>query len=67
MSVGKVMEISARSPESFDHAIEQGISRAEETITNVKSAWIKDQKVKCGSHGIEEYQVIMKVTFVLED
>ena len=67
MSVGKVTEISARSPESFEHAIERGIARAEETIKNVKSAWIKEQQVKCGPQGIEEYQVNMKVTFVLED
>lgn len=67
MSVAKNMEITARSRENFDHAIESGIARAEETIDNVKSAWIKEQKVKCGANGIDEYHVTMKLTFVLEE
>lgn len=66
MSVAKNMEITSRSKENFEHAIQSGIDRAEETISNVKSAWIKEQKVTCNQHGIDEYHVTMKVTFVLE-
>jgi hypothetical protein len=65
MSVAKVMEITSRSKESFEHAIETGIARAEETIDNVKSAWVKEQKVTCNGRGIDEYHVTMKVTFIL--
>ncbi len=67
MTVGKVTEITARSPESFDHAMEQGISRAEDTLKNVKSAWVKDQKITCDEHGIDEYHVDLKVTFILDE
>ena len=68
MTVAKNTEITARSPESFDHAMEQGIARFEESVHNVKSAWIKEQKVRCSdSGGIEEYHVTLKVTFVLDN
>ena len=66
-SVAKNTEITSRSPESFQHAIEQGIGRFAETVDNVKQAWVKDQSLKCSDDGIEEYQVTMKVTFVLEN
>ena len=65
MSVAKVMEITSRSKESFEHAIETGIARAEETVENVKAAWVKEQKVTCNDRGIDEYHVTMKVTFIL--
>ena len=45
MSVAKVIEVSASSPTSFEDAINQGISRASDTIDNVRGAWIKEQKV----------------------
>jgi dodecin len=44
MSVARVTEISATSPESFEAAIRQGIDRANQTLRNVKGAWIKEQQ-----------------------
>lgn len=67
MSVAKVMEISASSKKSFEDAIENGISRANKTIKNVTSAWVKDQQVEVKSGKVTEYRVSMKVTFILED
>ena len=46
MSVAKVSEISATSTMSFQDAIEQGIARANKTLRNVRSAWIKEQQVR---------------------
>ncbi len=43
MSVAKVSEIIASSKKSFDDALESGIQRANKTLKNVKSAWVKDQ------------------------
>lgn len=67
MSVAKVSEISATSTKSFEHAITQGIARANKTIRNVKSAWIKEQQVRVNKGKITEFQVNMLVTFVIED
>jgi flavin-binding protein dodecin len=45
MSVAKVTEITATSSKSFDDALRAGVQRANKTLKNVKSAWIKDQSV----------------------
>jgi flavin-binding protein dodecin len=66
MSVARVTEITSSSTKSFEDAIQIGISRANKTLTNVKGAWIQDQKVVVENGKITEYRVNMKVTFVLK-
>jgi flavin-binding protein dodecin len=66
-SVAKVSEISCTSSVSFEDAIKSGIARAEKTIRNIRSAWIKEQQVRVAQGKITEYQVNMLITFVLED
>jgi flavin-binding protein dodecin len=67
MSVAKVSEISATSTKSFEDAIQQGLARAGKTIRHIRSAWIKEQTVRCDEGKIVEYQVNMNITFVLDD
>jgi len=67
MAVARVTEISSTSPKSFDDAIQQGIARATKTLRNVRSAWVKEQRVDIRNDNIAEYQVNMMVTFVLDD
>jgi flavin-binding protein dodecin len=67
MAVARVTEISSTSPKSFDDAIQQGIARATKTLRNVRSAWVKEQRVDIKGDEITEYQVNLMVTFVLED
>ena len=67
MSVAKNIEISSTSAESFEDAINKGIQRASKTIDNVRSAWIKEQKVKINGGKVSEYEVIMILTFVLDE
>ena len=56
------------SPKSFDAAIHEGIARANKTLKNVKSAWIKDMEVMVDDKGqISEYRILMRVTFILTD
>jgi flavin-binding protein dodecin len=66
MTIAKVIEISAESPESFEAAIREGIRRATETVKNVKSAWVKEQQVVVNNGDVEAYRVDLKVTFVLD-
>jgi len=66
MSVARVTEIKASSKKSFDDAVREGIERANETLDNVKGAWISDQEVTVEKGKIVEYRVLMKVTFVLK-
>ena len=67
MSVARVTEIISSSTTSFEDATQKGVDRAVSTLKNVKSAWVKDQKVTVVDGAITEYRVGLKVTFVLED
>jgi flavin-binding protein dodecin len=67
MSVAKVSEISATSTKSFEDAITEGIARANKTLRNIRSAWIKEQQVRVSKGSITEYQVNMMITFVIDD
>ncbi len=64
--VARVTEISARSPQSFEDAINIAIARATETLRGVTSAWVKEQQVKIEDGRVTQYQVHLLVTFVLE-
>jgi flavin-binding protein dodecin len=67
MAVARVTEISSTSPTSFEDAINAGLERANATLRNIKSAWIKEQHVRLEEGSITGYQVNMLVTFVLDD
>jgi flavin-binding protein dodecin len=66
MSVAKVIEITAASEKSFDDAVALGIAKAEETLRNVKGAWIAEQKVDVEGGTIVAYRVTLRVTFILD-
>lgn len=67
MAIARVTEISATSAQSFEDAIKQGLDRANATLRNVKSAWIKEQQVRLEGGSVTEYQVNMLVTFILDE
>jgi flavin-binding protein dodecin len=66
-TVARVTEISATSETSFEDAIMVGVARANQTLRNVTSAWVKEQKITFDGAGtITGYQVNLKITFVLD-
>lgn len=67
MAVARVTEISVTSPDSFDDAVAQGLSRAAKTLHNMQSAWIKEQNVIIENDKISAYKVNMLVTFILDE
>jgi dodecin len=67
MSVAKIIEISSASSKSFEDAIQKGVSRASDSLSDVTGAWIENQKVVVSKGKVTEYRVQMKVTFVLKD
>ena len=66
MSVARVVEISSTSTKSFEDAVMQGIERANQTLRNVRSAWVKEQKAKVDNGKVVAYKVNLKVTFILD-
>ena len=65
-SVARVTEISAISEQSFEDAIRVGVERANQTLRNVQSAWVKEQEVEISGGQISGYKVNMLISFVLE-
>ena len=66
MSIARVTEVISASTKSFEDAINKGVERACKTLENVKGAWVQDQKIVVDGGKIQEYRVVMKVTFILK-
>jgi len=67
MSVARVIELSAVSPESHEAAIREAVDRATRTLRGVQSAWVKDMNVLVENNAISGFQVNLAFTFVLEE
>jgi flavin-binding protein dodecin len=67
MSIARITEISSTSTKSFEDAIETGVTRATQTLRNVRSAWVKEQQIRIHNNAIVEYQVNLMITFVLDE
>jgi flavin-binding protein dodecin len=66
MSVAKVIEITADSEKGFEDAIQQGVSKAAETVDDIKGAWVENQEVRLADGRVNGYRVHLRVTFLLK-
>ena len=66
MSVAKTSEITASSSKSFEDAVRKGIRKMSESVDNIESAWVKEQKVVVKDGEVAAYRVTMKVTFLVK-
>ena len=66
MSIAKTIEITASSKKGFEDAIKLGVSKAAETLENITGAWVMDQSVKVSKGKVSEYEVRMRLTFILK-
>ena len=67
MTIARITEVISTSTISFDDAIKKGIERAARTLDNDYGAWVQDQKVTVENGSISEFEVTLKITFVLND
>ena len=67
MSIAKVTEVISSSSKSFDDAVENGVERASKTLKGITGAWVSDQKVTVNNGKVDEYRVVLKISFVLDD
>ncbi|GIR37455.1 MAG: hypothetical protein CM15mP49_28400 [Actinomycetota bacterium] len=67
MTIARITEVISTSTISFDDAIKKGIERAARTLDNVDGAWVQDQKVTVENGSISQFEVTLKITFVLND
>ncbi len=59
-SSGRVTEVIAASPKSFEDAVQVGVKRAVKTLKNVEGVWIANQKCVIENGKIAEYRVNLR-------
>ncbi len=67
MTVAKVTEIIASSPNSVEDAVREGVKRASKTIKGIQGVWVKDTKATVSDGQITEWRCTLKITFVVND
>lgn len=67
MSFAKTIEMSSESTKSFHDAVELGVGRANKTLDNVQSVWVKDAEVIVDNGSIQGYRAHLKITFATKD
>jgi flavin-binding protein dodecin len=63
MSVLKVIEIMASSPESWEDAVKNAVKSASKTVKGIRSVYIQDQSAVVKENKITEFRVTCKITF----
>ena len=59
----KVLEIMAESEKSWEDATAKAITKASETVKNIRSAYVQDQSVTVIDNKPHMYRVGLKITF----
>lgn len=67
MTVATVSKITASSPDGFDAAVREGLTRASKTLRGITGLRVEDMKAAVSDGKITEFRVTMEVTFILED
>ena len=67
MAVLKVIEILADSDQSWEHATKKAVSKAAESVKNIRSAFVQSQSVTVKNDKVSAYRVNVKITFEVED
>ncbi len=63
MAVLKVIEILADSDKSWEDAAENAIDKANDSLKNIRSAFVQSQSVTVKDGKIDAYRVNLKVSF----
>jgi flavin-binding protein dodecin len=67
MTVTKTIDLSGRSTESLEAAIDSAISRASLTIADVEEFEIVRMTGTVADGKVDEYRVWLKVTFIVKE
>lgn len=66
MSVLKVIEVLSESDKSWEDAAQSAVKRANDSVRNVRSIWIKNFEASVENGKIVKYRINGKISFVLE-
>lgn len=63
MAIVKVVEILAQSEKGWEDAAQKAVSKAGESIQNIKSIYIQEMEATVENNQIAQYRVNAKVSF----
>jgi len=63
MSILKVIEVMANSPESWEDATKNAVKHASKTVKNIRSAYVNEQSVIIKDNDVSEFRVNVKISF----
>jgi len=66
VAVARVTEVITSSPDGFREAVEEGVTRAAQTLRNITGLEVLGKRVKVEGGRITEYRVDMKLVFLLD-
>jgi hypothetical protein len=66
MSIVKVVEIMASSPEGWEDAAQQAVAEAAKTLHNIRSFYIKEHHAVVEDGKIREYRITGNLSFELD-
>ena len=66
MSTVKVIEVLAQSNKGWEDATQQAVTKASETLHNIKSVYVKEMEAKVENNQLTQYRVTAKISFQLD-
>jgi dodecin len=67
MSIVKMVELSAQSPDSWEDANRQAVERAAQTLRNIRSVWVKEFEAVVENEQVTQFRVVLKIAFQLDE
>ena len=67
MSVVKVVELLAQSPNGWEDATKEALRTASRTLRGIKSIYVKEMQALVENNQITAYRVNVKISFEIED
>ena len=66
MTILKVIEVLANSQTSWEDATRKAVTKASDSVNNIRSAYVKEQSVVCEDGAVTEFRVNVKITFEIK-
>ena len=65
-NVMKVIEVLAESPKGWEDAVSAAVTKASESVHNIRSVYVKEFEAKVDNGKIVSYRINAKVTFAVD-
>jgi flavin-binding protein dodecin len=67
MSVAKIIEVVAASPNGWEDAVRKGVEEASRTVRGIRGVDVQDWTARVENNRIVEYKANLKIAFAVEE